>query len=405
MADWMGYPVQTTLLDLTVTKFKAGVTQKSNLSSTYTSPNGNTEIQITNNTVNGASIPNGQVADATDVIVIPPVLADGTTPDVEFWFEVDGQPMDKYSIYDGSADGNMFPFPMLNVGRRISLGDSLRKALVMIGAGKSFSNVPYKCTGLKITQGLRVVFKSVAGWGPAGTNTSTVATPLRVIVLGDTLDRQTIDPLTRYYLPNSFVNVMDPFFGLINLQVPNPGQNLSQMWNTLPGGIKQGSVKINRRILFSTNGVATSTSNIFTFTNSQKMLGSENNVSDQQHDLGDDFSDPTNNNIFVYDGLGVRLPSNQQAYVGFNVDGNNIPNNEGQAGKSISTNLNFLLYGAVQPVRSESNLYYGIPNASRLTNMVVRNNAVVPFINTTGTTAISAGDVKMAKTGVLIEQN
>lgn len=388
---WTAYRSRPVLLDVTVPAMAPNGNIQSPSAGSYSK--GGSTIQVTTNSINSLNVVTGNLYDATELEIISPVDANGTFPDVEITFTVDNTDLKGTLVIDGSADTNMFPVKKNMVGQRyIKLGMSLRD---LLSKGQIVPNLPVLATGLKVKNSITVTVSSVAGWGQTGT----ALTPMRIVLRGDILTAGDIDQYTGLYNASSSVSLQTlgshPFF-IPNLQVPS----LSSAWQTLPGGGKQTNTKINRRFTYSSNQAQITTANNFVFSQLPSVQGSQGNVLDSQHDLGDDFTQ--NANAFLYKEFGLRLAAGVQGYLGFRIDGTIVPQETPQ-GTPVSTGWNDFQYGSVQPLRTESNLYYPIPDSKNFVDLLVYGQAVAPFFRAAGSD-IAIGDVTIVKGGVQIEQ-
>ena len=405
---WTQYKSTAMLLDVTCTALGATQTIQSPQSGSLTQGTG--VIQVSSNSLASTALTNGYLADGYVLEIVSPVDADGTYPDVDITFLVDGKNLQDYIMIDGSMDGNMFPRAISTVGKKsVKLGESTRWALAKIAQSQGRSNpiprLPLRITGLKASSSISIIVSSTAGWGQNGT----VQVPLRVMLKGDLFQASDLTALAPFWSGvdaggvaySSILLGVDPFNPVSIPSLDIGGPLSAATWTSLPGGVRQGATKVWRRLTYAKNGNATGTSGIYTFTQQQSMQGQQTNVVDQQHDLGDDFS--LNNNVMVWEELGYRLSQNVAAYIGFRINGDIVPQDTPQ-GTPISQNVNDFQYGTVQPQRPESGLYFPLPDARNLARVIGIKNSVVPFISTAGTTSIAAGNVKVAKGGVLIEQ-
>lgn len=404
MAGVTNYVSEQVLLDVTVTSLAAGATIESPKSGSKTI--GGSTIQITPNTIDSTSLPKTYVADALHVYVIPPVAADGTFPDFEFWFKADDESLQQYQIFDGSADGNMAPwvaniaggYGQDNRARGFALGKSARAVMYDAVSGKPTPNMPLVITGIKYQSSLTVVVRSQTGW------TSSALTPARIIVTGELLDEETVAMIASGY--NGFVaknNLQRQIQGKAALTFVHQVDRINlDTWTQLPGGVKQKGERIHRFARWGTNASATGTQAPFPLTNQTSLKGSDTNVggsanaADSDHDLG--FDTVKTGDALWVQGFGCR-PGANQAYVGWEVDGQIVPNPKGHP---VSQRVNRFAYGSVQPQRPESNLYLLIPRYPG--ELLIAGEGAVPFIAANGT-AIAAGDARVAVDGVYIKRS
>lgn len=393
--DWYQYPVSSLLFDQTCTALAANSNITSPTSGTKTV--GTSTIGATQYSISSSSVPPSEYWDLTDIIIDPPVDAGGTTPDVYLTWTVDNKDLSTYQVMDASADGNFFPDPNNTVAlRAIRLGLPLYDVLWDAAHGKPMANIPLYTTGFKAKNSITVTVYTTAGWGQNGT----VVSPLRIRGYGRRLTAAQLDDLTLTWNQYSRVSkLIAPGQG-IELSNLMAGDVLSKAWQTLPGGGLQQQVKINRRFTFASNNATITTSNSFAFTQDNALQGTDANVIDPKHDLGDNFS--SNSNVFLYNEFGVKLAQGVEGYVAYAINNNLVPQDT-QQGTPISYSKNPFAYGSVQPQRTDSNLYYPLPSARRLVQLMVAGQGVVPVFKAAGSN-IDAGGVTIAKGGVLIEQ-
>jgi len=394
------YIMEQTLLDVTVTAIAPGSTVKSPTTGSYS--NAGSSLQITNNTISSTSLPRTVVAEALHVYCVPPMDANGSFPDFQFWFEVDDQSMEQYAIFDGSADGLMAPLPNVVSGGPVdrdgmyvggfTLGKSTRKVLSDMVNGKATKNMPLEITGYKITDKIRVVCMSTAGFGQSGSP----LVPARIIVTGEILDEALIPNFMAGF--NGYVykqNLQRSVEGKPPLTFTHLGIATFNNWNTLPGGTKQSQTRVHRFARFALNNQATGTQAAYPMTNLPELKGADTNIIDSNHDLG--FNTAKSGSAFILRGFGCR-PGTNQAYIGWQIDGNLLPNPNGFP---ISSGVNPFNFGSVQPQRPESNLYNVIPRYRG--ELLVYGEQAVPFIMANGT-AIPANSARVAIDGVLVEK-
>lgn len=397
MATVNDYVLEQVILDVTVSSLAPGATIESPKTGSRTV--GGSVIGITPNTVTSTTLPRTQRADALHVYCIPPVNADGTAPDFEFYFKVDDQSLENYQLFDGSLDGLMAPLPNVTAGGPIdrdgkfvggfTLGKSIRAILSDSVTGKPTNNMPLVVTGYKIEESITVVVRSSSGF-------SNPLVPARIIVTGEILDEEIIAAIAAGY--RNFVNkqfVQRQIQGKPPLVFNHGGNASFADWGTLPGGVKQRGTRVHRFVRYAKNATATGTQEAFPLTAIPELKGSENNVVDSNHDLG--FNTAKTGNAFWLQGFGCR-PGANQAFIGWQIDGNLIPN---PYGFPINRRVNPYNFGSVQPQRPESNLFNVIPRYQG--ELLIYGEGAVPFIKANGT-AIAANDAEVVVDGVLVEK-
>jgi len=386
------------LLDVTVDTLAPGATIESPITGTKTV--GNSTIRITSNTIDSTALSSQERGDALLVGVIPPVAADGSGPDVEFYFKADDASLEQYMLFDGSLDANVAPMPYATVngpvdreGRFVGwfvLGKSTRSILRNATEGKPTKDIPLQITGIKYVDKLTVVVRSNTGWD----NTRLV--PMRIIVLGEKLTKDVIDRISRGF--SGLVNrqtLQREIEGKPPLTFTHYGIPTFDNWNTLPGGTKQSGMRVHRFLRWSTNNIATGTQAPFPLTKRSSLQGADANVVDTAHDLG--FETDRSGQALVVQGFGCR-PHANQAYLGWLIDNQVLPD---PYGWEINQRVNLFNYGSVQPLRPESGLYHLIPRYQG--ELLIYGERAVPFIAASGT-AIPANGSKVVVDGVIVEK-
>lgn len=388
--NWTQVKSNPILMDVTIDKMQADGSFTPPRTGSRTS--GNSHGSVTTNSINSLNAATGNLYDVTACTIFSPVDADGSFPDAEFYFVIDGTSTEDVMVIDASADGNMFPFFKQTVGQRtVKFGFSLRDVLARGG----MKNMPIYVTGLKANGSVDITVKSTAGWGQNGT----VKSPLRIVAHGDTLTANDIDKYTDAFNANTAANLTAIGLPAAYASV-DPVGSLSQSWQALPGGVKQTGTKINRSFRHASNQKEITTSNAFTFSDLNTLQGNDGNVSDPQHDLGFDFTQ--NGNIYVAKEFGLRLPAATQGYLAYRINGTLVPQDTSD-GTFVTTGSNQFQFGSVQPLRTASNEYYPLPYADQFVDLLVANAGVAPtFKSASGTIAI--GDVEIVQGGVLIQQ-
>lgn len=386
------------LLDVTVDTLAPGATVESPTTGTRTV--GTSTIKITDNTIEATTLSSQERADALLVGVIPPVAADGSGPDVEFYFKADDTSLEQYMLFDGSLDGNMAPMPYATTGGPVDregrfvgwfvLGKSTRAILRNAIQGKPTKDIPLQITGIKYTDKLTVVVRSNTGWD------STRLVPMRIIVLGEKLTRDVIDRIGGGFNRSVNKQVMQrEIDGKRPLIFDHQGIPTFENWNTLPGGTKQSGMRVFRFLRFATNNVATGPQAPFPLTKKPSLQGADSNVVDSSHDLG--FETDRNEQALIVQGFGCR-PHENQGYLGWLIDNEVLPDPKGWP---INPRVNLFNFGSVQPLRPESGLYHLIPRYQG--ELLIYGERAVPFIAAKGT-AIPANGSKVVVDGVIVEK-
>jgi len=386
------------LLDVTVGTLAPGATIESPTTGTKTV--GTSTIKITDNTIDSTALSSQERGDALLVGVIPPVAADGTGPDVEFYFKADDTSLEQYALFDGSLDGNMAPMPYATVngpmdreGRFVGwfvLGKSTRALLRNVALGKPAKDIPLQITGIKYVDKLTVVVRSSTGWD------STRLVPMRIIVLGEKLTKEVINSIAAGF--NGTVNkqvLQREIAGKPPLSFTHSGIPTFDNWNTLPGGTKQTGLRVHRFLRFATNGQATGAQAAFPLTKKPDLQGADANVADTAHDLG--FATDRTGDALLVQGFGCR-PHENQGFLGWLIDNEILPDPKGW---EINPRVNLFNFGSVQPLRPESGLYHPIPRYQG--ELLIYGERAVPFIAAKGT-AIPANGSKVVVDGVIVEK-
>ena len=199
---WTDYSSKVTIADWTITAMGPnGQWQSPPAASQTQSVQGTSSGWITPNTITSTNVPTGYVWDAFELEVIPPVDYNGTYPDAEFHFVLDGVDMKSYQLIDGQYQYNMFPRKANTIGQKqVKLGFSLLDDLLAIQQGKTIKNLPLRATGLKIANSINIIVNSVAGWGQ---NSNTAEVPMRVILKGNIIPISKLSGLNAFWLQNN----------------------------------------------------------------------------------------------------------------------------------------------------------------------------------------------------------
>lgn len=378
------------LFDVTVSQLTAGstyITPVTGSSSTNAGTGKVTELGGASSITSTAL--SGDYGDLTRLIVISAVDSDGSAPDAAIWPVVDGTDLGDDMILDASQEGNMMPNPAQAVGgfSRV-LGIPVRQAVQ-----KGIANWALQATGLKAKSNYRFRVQSTAGWG----NSGNVITPLRIIGIGDKLDGQALNTLAETIARQGYdghVTYNAPGFDDLDAYHSIAGGLSSATWTALPGGTTQQGVKISRFFRYAYNATATPKQGEFILSTDNGVKGAEGNVADG-HDLGFNYTD-SKDYLFLLE-FGVR-PGTNQAFVGFRVDDQILPDDNGFPATS---HVNPFPYGLVQPQRPDSNLYWALRKPAW--QVVASTNKVAWFVTANGT-AIPANSAGVALGGVKVQR-
>ena len=411
MADRYDFTGSRRLVDVTVTKVKAGGTHTTSISGTKTDNSGTSNIT----TINGTAVMQttalaGDFGDLTDLIIIGAVDSTGGFPDCQIQPYVDGKALGDLINIDGSAYGNMFPNPANAVGfLHVSLGIKFREAL-----RKHMANLPMKATGLKAYQQYQFQVSSTLGWG----NAATAKTPLRIIGFGDKLDKAAVSAagvelqnlLNKFaagesqYNPLAIADQVEGFSEFVSF-FSLPGGLTDKTWTGLMGGQAQKGTAVDRFFRVSYNTTATPANGIFPLTNSNVFGGDSNYVGGTDNDLGFDYESGTTAYLKFLE-FGVHTAANL-AFVGYQIGKQVFPDNP--SGYAVTDGVNPYPFGIVQPQRTSSNLYYAMRRMpwplvawkNKVSFFVVANGTAIPAqFNADNTTlqdcaGIAVGGVKV----------
>lgn len=392
------------LIDVTVTTVGAGKTHRTTL-------NGNQKADsqgVSQTTQLGATLANansqttqsggiaaldtlqlsGAYGDGCDLFVIPPLDAAGKQVDCEIRPVLDGTPLAEYFNASAGVNDNLFGLPGATVGAyHVRIGLPYRKAL-----RARVANLPLKGTGWKYKSTLQFDVYSNIGFGVAAAPT----TPLRIIVLGDKMDNSELSLLNAdlqqilaqlaqaqgakgSYDPFAFLDKVPGFPAFAGRHSP-PGSVITpSTWTALPNGPAQVGTQsqIYRFVRQAYPNVASNANNPLYLTQLDTLGGSSDNVYADVNDLG---FDNTNSKTYLrLDLIGFRGAVNQ-AFVGIKVDDQVLPTTKGIA---LTSGVNLLPVGEVQPLRSDSNLFFPLQRSPW--PVAAYGNKVVFFVTPDGT--------------------
>lgn len=389
ISSWTNVPNETPVADWTVTALTANVLLQSPTSGV------DGGIGLTANSVQNTNVPTNYLWDIVSAEITSPVASDGSFPDCEIYFEVDGVKTDSIMIIDGAFDTNMFPRELLTIaGKKLVFGESLRSLLYTAMGGGNASNMAARATGFKAAQSVTMFVKSAAGWG----NAAAAIVPLRVILYADVMQESDIQAIQGFW--NGAVNLNIPAYDAYSV-THSPNFPISaKTWKTFPGGVGQTAVKIFKRINYAYNNQATQSGLIYRFTQKNELLGDSKNVISSNHDLGDAFFGEKT--VFLWQEFGVRTTG--PLYFGWEVGNVIIPNESSLNGQYITPGNNKFQYGSVSPQLTDTARYYAVRDVKNLFRAFAYNVNVVPFISTGGMSVLAANAVSVVKSGILIQQ-
>lgn len=379
----------------------------------------NTYMYVTPSTIpNGTgALPSGLAAEALMLEIVSPVITNGGAvvyPDLQCWFYPDSTDLRNPTpagqlIFDGSYGANMMPPRENTVGRiQVPLGISLRRLLTEARNGHGRANMPLYATGIKYNSTLQLKVQSLRGWG-AGVAGDTVQTPARIRIWGERYSNKMMDPLAAFW--NGAFSRTGLRRQIEGAEIPpaiagvQGGRVSVADIASLPGGYGQtNGAKVFRDFRFAYNLVATSTSAQFFLTNSQQAGGAQGNVDPQYSgDLGFPFA-PVNGvaanakSAVIVQQFGVTPGVANLAYAGFYIGGATVPDPNGFP---VGFGVDRQGYGNVQPIRSDSALWYALPDLDGEIDIYGENAAV--FVTANGNAAIAAKSVAVALGGVSIQ--
>jgi hypothetical protein len=376
----------------------------------------NSYLQVTPNTIpNGSgALPSGLAAEALIAEVVSPVVSNGGSlvyPDLQWWFYPDATDLRNPTpaaqlFFDGSYGANMMPPRAQTVGgdQRV-LGISLRRLLTEALNGHARSNMPFWATGVKYNSTLQLKLSSQRGFG-AGVAGDTVITPGRIRIWGERYTDKMLAPLARFW-NGAFSRVtLRRQLEAADIPVAIAGVHAGRVSvadiATLPGGYGQNGAQIHRHFTFAYNAVAAAAQ--FFLTNSQPAGGAQGNVSVQYSgDLGNPFA-PVNGvasnakSAVIYREAGIVAGIANVAYFGAQVGGANVPDPNGWP---VSQGVDRQAYGNVQPLRSDSGLFYALPELEGEIDVYAENAAW--FVTPTPGQQIAANAAAVAVGGIAIQ--
>ncbi len=419
MAQGRDFPVLFPLYDITIGDLNAASTGvQTPVTGALGASGDNTYVYVTPNTIpSGTSqLPSGLGAEVLFVECISPVVTNAGSvvyPDFAWSPQPDGvdlsSPTPANNFFaDGSYGGNMFPPQAQTVGRkRVGIvGVSLRALLNDAKNGMKVGSMALKATGWKYISTFQSRLYSQRGWG-ASVAGDTVITPGRLIFWGERYTDAMLAPFAQYW-NGSFSRTSLRRY-LERDQVPmtisgRQGGTVSVVdLPTLSGGYQQRGDVVFRDARFAYNANATSASAPYPLTNSQQANGQTGQVSSTYSgDVGFPFAPvngkPSNaKSAILLQKLGIVPGVTNLAYLGLTFAGTLVPD---PAGWPVGANVDQYAYGNVQPLRSESELYYGLPDLENEIDIYGENAAI--FVAADGT-PISAGAARVAEMGVAIQ--
>lgn len=401
---------QIPLYEIQVPKVAPNVEISNNASGTHTV--GTSEATVVNAPNGSTALPSGLGADIWGLEVSSPIASDGSFPDVQIEVSVGTRELHTL-ILDGSMMRNLFPprYTLMNGGYRafVVLGRPMREYYRKMQAGKKVTNVPLGITGIKVPSGQPFIqrVKSTAGWG----QTATAKAPLDVRWFGDIWTDAELGRFGALYASHGgFQTTVAPWGTVSGIHTIDAGPGLdAKTVGQLPGGLAQnGPSTINRKIIVAQNNATVATSGQFVWSNLPEVGGSQDNIADVYHDLGDNFTD--GRSAFLWQEFGFRWDeslvgngANPEIYVAFYVNSQVYPDYNDH-GVLISAGRNPLQFGSVQPMLPDSGRYWPMPAVSRFVDVLSFKNNVVPVVSASGLSqSFAANDLYMLKGGTQID--
>lgn len=399
--------VGVTLVDAQVLSLGAGQTLQTVSGTTNTVGTGT--VQMTPNSVGSTQPVEGTVWHATEIHGFPGVLAPGATaPDLWVIIHIDEADFSAYIYIDLSIGGCMFPRPDLTVGQKVvKLGDSMILAAKAVSmGGPKPNNMPIRFTGWKVTDNLEVFFASTAGF-----SASTFVEPPTIQIIGDVLDKDTIDWINKVLGWNPEIRLQSPRRARLGLPpytaaMDLPGGNKLSIdkWAALPDGSKQGNTKVHRFAKAAVLQVAVSGTTITPLSKINSVGGKVGNVPSSQ-DLGWDYGSTGNAIYLTHWG---RRPAQGAGYAALFFGGTQVEPAETAYGITSTYGRPRIPFGQVQPLRADGNLYYPLSpwgawsRGEQHPELVAGETAAMAVAAQNGQTILANTD-ETAVAGVVIE--
>lgn len=383
--------------------------------------------EATPGTISTSNLGGGKVAEITELEVIPPVSATGAYEDLRYLsFVLDNHGYQHYIYIPGNGTHLMTPQShQLRGGRsrKIRFGTPFWQ-LAMTGIlGGGVSNMPLKNTTLKFGNQVQLVVSTKQGITAAGNANG----KWRVIARGYTYTMEQLAYLGKGWKNSiNYQTIRRSVTGKNPLSITNYSPTPSTSgypigmdnWTSLPGGHKQGAIKINPYWHFAKNALATDSNTRYVLSNLPEVGGSANNVEISYDDLGFNFA--ANLDAFICMGFGIAAipnaagdsPGLNLARAGWLVNGSEVPQQNGSTnGWFVTPGENRLNYGSLikgQGVAylNQQNMFDSIPSVSAELGepFLFYGDQAAPFIGANGA-AIPADAVATCYNGVLIERS
>jgi len=353
---------------------------------------------------NTSQLPSGIVAEALYAQVTPCIIKDDTTgvlshPDLTWTVTVDGSEDQTTMTIDGSYNTNMLPNRNQTRGEQfVVFGQSMRRLLKAVKAGKGRGNLPLLATGIKYVSEIHAKVKSTAGFPGTG---YTVVQNARIRIWGERYNQSQLNQLAGIYENNNSFTRTDmrrQIEGLPAVAGVQTGFLSQATWTSLSGGYGQSGAIVNRYLAFAQNLLATTENSPYALTNSQQAGGNKGQVA-LKNDLGYPFGATNGNAAQVKDAVilqefGVATGIANIAFAGILIGGNPVP--EGQ-GWPVDSLVNDLAYG----ITAETGLWYVLGKLPG--DLVIAGENAAVFIQDNGTSGgIAANAATVAVGGVRV---
>ncbi len=354
------------LADIQVTGLSAGQTGFNSING-VTNTSGSNTIQMTPNSVGYTGPYTNTYWDGLWLDVEPGVLNAGQAePDLQMWVHCDGTDYSSYFYVDISISKNMLPHIEVakcvnrNVDNFLLLAHSMYDAAFHGKFGSN--NVPLAFDGFKISQTIDFWFASTSGFttGPTGT----FASPPTIKLWGDVFDV----PAWNYVLQrmgqyNGAISMQSMRRNLLGLTPYNAkhvvnSMALDSVWPQLPGGPKQGAVKVHRFMRFASPLNAVSGTAPYPLTSLVQSVGGKAGQVGQYNELGFKFGQ--NSNAVQITRMG-RRPASGSGYFGLTKGTANIYPTSSTYGEIDTQGNPRAWYGLNAPYTGLTNQYDVMP--------------------------------------------
>lgn len=316
-------------------------------------------VQMTPNSVNTTTVLRNLVWDGLYFSVHPGTLAAGAAePDLWMFVKVDNEDYSSWFYVDLSVSGCMFPRRQNTVGGKVNvLGQSLLQAALRNNPSDK-KNMPLKYTGLKVSDEIEIWFYSAAGFAA-----SAFTEPPTVQLYGDVLDQTALSFVQQRlgWVPDlSMQSIRRALAGkaAYTNKAAAGGFLTLAGWKSGPNGPHQGGVAIRRMVKAALNAQAIGASP-YGLTKFASVGGANTNLASTNMDMGFEYTKTQNAVKLTEFG---RRPGANAGYTGLYFGGSTFSPADTSLGMVSTQGNPRVQYGAVQPVRPESNLYFNVPS-------------------------------------------